>query len=419
MKCPSCAKDISATAAKCPHCGADLLSEPAAPKPAKPDAAPQQPGSPAPQTETIKCPRCGKEHIRGAYKCLKCGNLLSSGEAIPKDPAQDRDLCPHCGKEVVKGASKCRSCGKTILHGQTISKPATEAPKPGAPFQAPQKTASSQPAPAAGVQRATVKPGSPLKKPDPAQPPGPGEISPTVLVISIFSCIAAIVAAFLFNLTRMYSYAALPVGIAIALGITALILNQKQGPLRMKILAGAGIGLALLSLVLPALAFFGSVSLFAIYGLTELYGFLAKRMERGSASGIIYLVGFGFFISFIFLVFVFGDLMLPVPEAEAKRNLIIYQELQKQFFQKNKRYASEFGELGWKPVDQKKFAYYMNPIIVIQPPGKSHAVPDGIVPDVSETGYLFVAVGNLDDDDYLEVWSIRPGSKKPVRLQGD
>ena len=424
MKCPACGKDVSTNLAKCPYCGSQIPSNQPAPKasqtvPKTPQPAPTA-GQPVSQ-ETLKCPNCGKEHIKGAYKCLKCGVLLSTGEALPTDPSAPRDLCPFCGKEVVKGASKCRSCGKTILHGQTVAKPATAEQKPPAPGQPAQRLVSlTRAAPAAGVaQPSAAKPGqSQIKIPT----PGPEEDTATLSLVAeglaFAGCLAGLISTFLYAVLRVFSVAAIPAGIGLILGIVGLVLNQMRGPMKVKVVSIGSIVIALFGLVMPTLTFFAGLPFFAFSGLSEIYNFLNRSSGKGVASGVVFVAGMGFFGAVGLCVMLFGDVLLPVANAEAKRNLIVYQALQTKYFEKNHRYAANFQELDWKPGGQKNYAYYMTPVVYIQPLSKSFSLPERVEPDVSESGFLFAAVGNIDKDDALDVWTIKP-DKRPYHQQKD
>jgi len=424
MKCPACGKDVSTNLAKCPYCGSQILSSQPPAKASQTAPKSQQPapvsGQPVSQ-DTLKCPNCGKEHIKGAYKCLKCGVLLSSGEAIPSDPAAPRDLCPFCGKEVVKGASKCRSCGKTILHGQTVAKPAPVEQKPAAPGQPAQRpVAPTRAAPATGVvQPVAAKPGqSQVKIPTPGPQEDTATLSSVAEGLAFAGCLAGLISTFLYAVLRVFSVAAIPAGIGLILGAVGLVLNRMRGPMKVKVVSIGSIVIALFGFVVPTLTFFASLLFFAFAGLSEIYNFLSRSSGKGVASGAVFVAGMGFFGAVGLCVMLFGDVLLPVANAEAKRNLIVYQALQTKYFERNRRYAANFQELDWRPGGQKNYAFYMTPVVYIQPLGKSYELPQGVEPEVSDTGYVFAAVGNIDKDDDLDVWTIKP-DKRPYHQHKD
>jgi len=425
MKCPACGKDLSTNLAKCPYCGSQILSDQPAPKASQPAAKPPQPaptaGRPVSQ-DTLKCPNCGKEHIKGAYKCLKCGVLLSSGEAIPSDPSAQRDLCPFCGKEVVKGASKCRSCGKTILHGQAVAKPAPVEQKPAAPGQPAQRpVAPTRAAPADGaVQPVAARPGqSQIKIPAPGPEEDPAKLSSVAEGLAFAGCLAGLISTFLYAVLRVFTVAAIPAGIGLLLGVVGLVLNRMRGPMKVKVVSIGSIVIALSGLVMPTLTFFAGLLFFAFSGLSEIYNFLNRSSGKGVASGVVFVVGMGFCGTVGLCVMLFGDVLLPIANAEAKRNLIVYQALQTKYFEKNRRYASNFEELDWRPGGQKNYAYYMTPVMYIQPLGKSYTLPETVEPEVSDTGYVFAAVGNIDQDQDLDVWTIKPEKRPYHQLKDD
>jgi len=92
---------------------------------------------------------------------------------------------------------------------------------------------------------------------------------------------------------------------------------------------------------------------------------------------------------------------------EVKGNLYDFYKKEKKKYSKNGIYATTFQELGWKPKDNFRYCYQLSETEVIKPPTDANCtLPPGIKPFVSKDRFLIVAVGNIDNDTTLDVWSI-------------
>lgn len=80
--CPKCGSIVSATAAFCPNCGAQLTA----------------------QQKMVKCQKCGMESPEGTKFCPNCGTPLS--------PQMVK--CQNCGTESPAGTKFCPNCGKQL-----------------------------------------------------------------------------------------------------------------------------------------------------------------------------------------------------------------------------------------------------------------------------------------------------------------
>ena len=103
----------------------------------------------------------------------------------------------------------------------------------------------------------------------------------------------------------------------------------------------------------------------------------------------------------------FGIFITTPPTDEAKFNLSQFQLIQRLYLAQNRKYAVTFDEMGWHPEKQKHYAYFLGPDLSLQPEGKHYKLPKDINSFASEGGYQLIAVGNIDKDETLDVWSIQ------------
>lgn len=382
----------------------------------------------------MKCPNCGKEVLPGAYKCVGCGKPLPGGPvaAVPDKP---KALCPHCQKEILAGASKCQHCGKTIKHGQAA--PVVTAQKLkcvncGAEFSAgqtkceecgkDQKPVQTRPTdpnkcPRCGKEVPPEKTfcgacGTKLNR-APAPPilqDGPAPISVTTAIIGLAAgTIAAAVAADLgYLITKSLIVAIVFTLAAAGTGGFVLFKTRLQAPPWISALAITGIFLSLLSLVFPRVALFVLIIFIAVFVFFAFKAFLGRKLGKKPAASIAFLVGFSFMLLSGFVAEKFVGLFVDTPRTdEAKFNLGQFQMLQRLYLAKNLKYAVTFDEMGWQPINQKNYAYFLGPDLSIQPEGKNYKLPKGINSFASEGGFQLIAVGNIDKDETLDVWSIQ------------
>jgi membrane protease subunit (stomatin/prohibitin family) len=77
--CSKCAKQYSASAKFCPHCG----------------------------NQARLCPKCGSDNAEGVAQCVVCGIALKAGAALVK--------CSHCAAEIPSDAAFCSHCGASMI----------------------------------------------------------------------------------------------------------------------------------------------------------------------------------------------------------------------------------------------------------------------------------------------------------------
>jgi ankyrin repeat protein len=92
---------------------------------------------------------------------------------------------------------------------------------------------------------------------------------------------------------------------------------------------------------------------------------------------------------------------------ELKINLDSLSFRQSSYQKKNQQFALTFKELGWKPMIQDvHYAYFMGQDVIQPQLGGPYQLPPGIKAEVSAKGFVIFAVGNIDDDPTLDVWTI-------------
>ena len=137
---------------------------------------------------------------------------------------------------------------------------------------------------------------------------------------------------------------------------------------------------------------------------------------------------------FITSIFIFWVIVIPNfrrfaahdKQAEAKTNLGAIYVAQLSYFSNANTYASgpdAFKLLQWEPFDQNRYAFYCQGVMIPGKPPKRWQFwlirnyprpsdsnwPVSLKPQSSKTGFTCMAVGNIDNDETLDVWSISDG----------
>jgi hypothetical protein len=89
---------------------------------------------------------------------------------------------------------------------------------------------------------------------------------------------------------------------------------------------------------------------------------------------------------------------------EVKSELQSLALAEKAFFAENSAYSALFDDLG-AGLAPRNWAYFL-PGNSLQPPNLNFALPPETSPRADTDGFLIVAVGNLDSDPALDVWTI-------------
>jgi len=92
-------------------------------------------------------------------------------------------------------------------------------------------------------------------------------------------------------------------------------------------------------------------------------------------------------------------------QAEAKTNLGAIFTAEIAHFGERNTYATTFDEIGWAPAGNNLYTYYLPDDVVPSASGQTYPLPSGVEP-VAGDSLRVVAVGNIDNDDTLDVWTI-------------
>jgi len=96
-------------------------------------------------------------------------------------------------------------------------------------------------------------------------------------------------------------------------------------------------------------------------------------------------------------------------QSEAKTNLSAIFTTQIAYYGEFETYASKFDDLQWEPYGTTRYAYFL-PNQVIQPTqGTPISLPLDVEPYVDGESFMIIAVGNIDNDDDLDVWTMDDG----------
>jgi len=93
-------------------------------------------------------------------------------------------------------------------------------------------------------------------------------------------------------------------------------------------------------------------------------------------------------------------------QTQAKTALYMCHYRQKAFFQENGYYANSFEELEFETDLDLDHSLHLGDDSIPSSDGTVYEPPPGYAPYGDDTGYMVVAVGNLDDDPVLDVWVV-------------
>ena len=171
-------------------------------------------------------------------------------------------------------------------------------------------------------------------------------------------------------------------------------------------------GMAIASLVMGILGFVG---IFAIAGL--IVGIIALRRIRDAGGALkgkgLAIAGIVLSLFFIILPII---ILLALPhffkeqalerQSQMKADLGSIYTLQAHYFNEFETYASSFDELGWKPGHPSYYTFYLQNDVIPCYTGEEFRLPPGVNSYADQNGYQIVAVGDIDLDDTVDVWTI-------------
>jgi type IV pilus assembly protein PilA len=94
-------------------------------------------------------------------------------------------------------------------------------------------------------------------------------------------------------------------------------------------------------------------------------------------------------------------------QSEAKINLTAIWMAQEEYHYDTNQYGETFQEIVWAPEGQTRYSYHLLPGEVIDASvGGPYSLPPDVEAFVDDFTFQAVAVGNIDPDDTLDVWTI-------------
>jgi len=126
-----------------------------------------------------------------------------------------------------------------------------------------------------------------------------------------------------------------------------------------------------------------------------------------------------FLALFLFILFIpnYFKWSAKAKQSEAKFSLGQIYVAQQAYFSRTNTYASgpdAFKLINWEPAGQNRYAYYCQGAVILNrlpigvdfTHGREWRWPVETFPASSRTGFTCMAVGNIDNDETLDVWSI-------------
>ena len=96
-------------------------------------------------------------------------------------------------------------------------------------------------------------------------------------------------------------------------------------------------------------------------------------------------------------------------QVEAKDNLGEIYTMEVSYFGEKNAFADSFRAMKWAPQGLPRYSYFLPGEAIQASVGGPYQLPAGIKPAVSQNAFTVVAVGNVDSDPTLDVWTINDG----------
>lgn len=174
---------------------------------------------------------------------------------------------------------------------------------------------------------------------------------------------------------------------------------------------------------LAVLAFMVSiVPLFVIDFLGIFIGLIAvdqinkRPLELKGRGWAIAAIMIGSLMAYLaFMIFSMRSEMRFHLFSEAKSNLGAIQVAEKTYYEEHHVYADSFQAITWNPEGKNRYAYILPGETIYNLRGDTITgqLPAGIAPAAGPNSFTALAIGNLDQDDTLEIWAIN--EKKELR----
>lgn len=168
----------------------------------------------------------------------------------------------------------------------------------------------------------------------------------------------------------------------------------------------------------------GLALLFPLYFIAFIVLTIQSFRRKLQAGPSIATLALYFLFSILFLLKLPGviEMTLMEPMLEAKANLGAIYVAQLSYFSHANTYADRamvnsksldcFQLIHWKPTDPTRYSYYCGHDVLPNSQGSPLPLRPGrdwpftVLPSVSASGFTVFAIGNIDRDDFLDVWTI-------------
>lgn len=143
-------------------------------------------------------------------------------------------------------------------------------------------------------------------------------------------------------------------------------------------------------------------------------GFGPPQQSSGTpAIAIVAIAGFGCLVLFA-IVGILAAIAIPdflkfqakAKQSEAKANMGAIFTCQVAYFGEYNQYGNTFKDIYWEPEGNTRYSYFLPGEVIQARLGGPYQLPEGIETLVGETTFQVIAVGNIDNDDDLDVWMI-------------
>ncbi len=250
--------------------------------------------------------------------------------------------CPRCGKQLPVDATACPSCNAQVYPNSA------EERSPAAPGDHKLKGKSSP-------------------EQQPSEPPrgayAPLPQRPSTSGMAIASMVLGILGVISFGYLGILGV------IGLILGIVAISkINKSEGQISGKGMAIAGVVTGSISTLLFIIVLIGIIAALAIPNFIKMQ---AKSKQ-----------------------------------SEAKTNLAVIFTFQVVYHGENNTYADSFDKIGWEPEGQNLYTYYLADDSIPSKKGPVYDLPYDVQTKVEQREFIAVAVGNIDVDETLDVWTI-------------
>ena len=172
-------------------------------------------------------------------------------------------------------------------------------------------------------------------------------------------------------------------------------------------------GLAIASLVLGILGIcsYGTLGIlgviFGIAAISQINKSGGLLTGKGLAIGGISVGGASLLLLLLLVAIAIPNFLKfqsKAKQSEAKLNLGSVYGNQIAYFGEYNKYSETFDDLNWTPEGTTRYSYFVGDDVIQATIGGPYSMPSMAESFVNDDGFQIVAVGNIDNDDTLDVW---------------